>query len=67
MKKLINNVSVRLFGAVLFKNGKKIEPCGYKTTVNCPENVSFNEVFTHISSQLNRIKWKVCSKKGIEC
>lgn len=55
MKKLINNVSVRLFGAILFKNGKKIDPCGYKTTVNCPENVSFNEVFTHISSQLNRI------------
>lgn len=55
MKKLINTVSVRLFGAIVFKNGNKIEPCGYKTVRNCPENVGFNEVFTHISSQLNRI------------
>lgn len=55
MKNLINNVSIRLFGAILFKNDNKLRPCGYKTTVNCPENVGFNEVFSHISSQLNRI------------
>lgn len=55
MKKLINNVSVRLFGAILFKNKGKLSPCGYKTVRNCPENVGFNEVFSHISSQLNRV------------
>lgn len=55
MKKLINNVSVRLFGAILFKTEGKLRPCGTKTVVNCPENVSFNEVFSHINHQLNRI------------
>lgn len=55
MKKLINTVSVRLFGAILFKNKSKLGPCGHKTVRNCPENVGFNEVFSHISSQLNRI------------
>lgn len=55
MKKLINNISMRLFGAIVFKNDKKIEPCGYKTVRNYVESYSFNEVFGHISSQLNRI------------
>jgi hypothetical protein len=55
MKKLINHISLRLFGAILFKNESKLGPCGHKTVVNCPENVSFNEVFAHINHQLNRI------------
>ncbi len=54
MKKLINTVTMRLFGAIVFKNNKEITPCGYKTTRNYVESYSFNEVMTHINNQLNR-------------
>ena len=57
MKKLINTVTMRLFGAIVFKNKTEIKPCGVKTVRWYTESCSFNEVMTHINNQLNR---KLC-------
>lgn len=54
VKKIINTVSLRLFGAIPYRTPKNIEPTGYTTTQQ-PEQPPFNE---WLSNLINSLKEK---------